>query len=395
MTSRRETPDRRAISDLETFRNPVTGAIDLTDEVYKSVLAELRRKSPSLARRAERAVQRRVPQAVPRHRVPWQDTSEGLRVRLRFLPANPHVEVDVGELRRQLGLNPDALDGDMPEELRQDSSFRGFAPPLSLVVATDPVEIRRSVLLSRAGEWLRIHREAVAHGPNVAQGSSGANDAGRLSEAARQSAIGSAAVDLDGCDTTWLREGPSFSTPLETAVARLCIHNNLPFVRGGQLERRLAMFALTDEAALLHDVGFVTVLAELGATGWDPAVFPFGVFAIAVACIDEYFTEDDWDEVWRHYVVPRQSSLRDQRGSERVRRPNSLVLERALPMYRRMVLDGLTDRQAIADARLLGSIPETTDDKTIRHRLRELKRLLSPARRSPLSRSDQLPLHGR
>jgi hypothetical protein len=344
-----------------------SGIRDLTAEGYEEAMRKLRQDDPGKARRVERMLSNVLStRAFPRRGRPWYETSEGTRARLALLPGNPHVELDVSSIREVLGIPEGQIHATEDDPPWKDVS--------SLV---RPQAIRRVVEGNMVGEWLHLHRQA-ARGqlPKVKQ-------AGYtlLSASLRKSAVKSARVSLQvikGPD--WLRFPPDKMelphqpmAPIDLAASMLAVRHRLPL----RITTSLTFYILTLDPSWITGLQPVDVEVAYGESDSDPAAF-----TITVKGIDEFITKDDWDLIWSRYVKPRQDSSWQQRGMRPQGRRTVDIerLKKVLPLYRRIVLEDLEEKD------ILREVPEDWDEhdlnldqETIRRAIHALKALLPPS----------------
>ncbi|MGA8417270.1 MAG: hypothetical protein WB808_11705 [Candidatus Dormiibacterota bacterium] len=353
---------------------------------YRLALAQLRRKDYALARRVERALRTYLADRVyPRRQVPWQDTSEGLRARLLFLSENPHLELDCRDVRSALGHRPELLHGGEGDSVWFDVSPPDLGPSGSSVV-TDPPHIqlesdaigtRQFVRRRRASEWIRVH-ELEATGRVDALVSDDRLPGILLSAEAVLTARRSAHADLShSSNPHWLRHGLHEGVPLDDAVACLCARHRLPCVRNGVIATRISEFLVTEETECLVGIELPEALLEIRDSTDDVIV---GSFALKVGGIDEYVTKKDMEWICTNVIRPRQERLLRARGAEPEGNfgPQLATLQAALPLYRRIVMEGIALPDAVKADQLAETSEEKPDRRSVARQLRELRQLLTP-----------------
>jgi hypothetical protein len=355
---------------------------------YVVAIAELRRKNEALARRVERALEPyRAGRVHPRRQIPWQDTSEGLRARLLFLSENPHLELDCRDVRRTLGHTPELLyggEGDSvwfdvsPPDLGAHGPHVGTDPGLRIQLESDAIGTRQVVRRKRAWEWIRVH-ELEASGREADVLASDDALAGiRLSAEALLIAKRSAHADLsDSSNAQWLRHGSHEGAPLHDAVARLCARHRLPYMRNGVIAGCISEFLISGDAECLVGIELPAALLEIGDS---TAGVMSACFALKVGGIDEYVTKTDVEWIWTNVIQPRQERLLRARGAEPEGNfgPKLATLQAALPLYRRIVMEGTASPDAVKADQRAPTSQEKPDQKSVTRQLRELRKLLEP-----------------
>lgn len=374
-------PRKLSGDDQQAVLTAVYGPLpwDLTREGVADRLSALRRgeglpegvRDPKregqvLAKRFERLLRGPLGRRLfPAQGFPWQETSQGLRVRLALLPKNPHLELDVRAVRQALGI---------PEEhLRvgpRDAVWKRKAE------LAKPAAIRGLAEDELAHEWLSIHREAAAHRAFRTR-------LAYLLRSAVPVAEASAAVDLASAPgPEWLRTAPApeaprdVSAPIDRAVARLIERHRLPPTRAAA--RRLTRHLLTGNPDWLTgwnlSMALVRTPEESMESGYDSRT-------VTVVGLDAFVTREDWAEIWERVVEPSQSLWMRSQGQPDPRGPRGVqiaALEATMPLYRAIVLDGLSlpqARQALQEKRGRSTgISPSTDYRGIR----ALRRLLEP-----------------
>ena len=334
------------------------GGRDLTAEGYLKALGNLRKADPAAARRAERLLAPLLRERLFRRRSrAWHDTSEGTRVRLKLLPGNPHVQADVQTIRGVLGIP----DGHI-KATENDDVWEKVAEWVK------PEAVRWVVEGNVAGWWIQLHRMATMG--HVFE----AEEQELLSPELFQSATASAVVDLTADQAPeWLRQAPlgpppyhQQAVPLDRAAGRLVERHRLPW----RAASPLAFYILTqdpDRVAGLEPFPVEVVYGD-NIRG-DP-----DVFTVSVKWIDEFMTKADWNNVWEHYIKPRQENLWERRGMKPQgrRTVNIERLQSALPLYRDMVQQCWTMKNVFEEA------PVEWDQETIRRAISDLGKLLAP-----------------
>ncbi len=334
---------------------------DLTPEGYQEALRSLRGKSPAEARRLERFLEPILKERgiFPRRRIPWQETSQGTRMRLALLPQNPHIREDIEQVRQYLGI---------PKSHIRPNSRGSFWKEVSKQVK--PESIRKVVEGNLVGAWLYIHRE-VAAGKEVQADS---QISGLLTRAMIKSAVRSAGVDLTlPYVPEWARQPPdkpmpgdSQVSPIGWSVGRMIERHRLP----QHVTTALTFYLLTLNSAWVKDLELIEVEIEYGSKQLGVP----GAFSIKLKSLDEFITASDWNHIWKVYIEPRQRRLWRQRGrNPQGRRSVELArLKGMMGSYKKMVRDGLTFTQVFSSTLSLA------DQKTIRKGINDLKKLLSP-----------------
>lgn len=357
---------------------------------YSVALLELRRKDKALARQVERALDPYLTDRVyPLRQVPWQHTSEGLRARLRFLSENPHLELDCRDVRRTLGHTPELLYGgegdgvwfDVPPLQLGAGGQHGVTVPGERVqLKSGAIETRQFVRQRRAWEWIRVHELEVSGRSREADAvvSDDRVPALRLSAEAFVTAKRSAQADLShSSNPQWLRHGSHEGAPLRDAVARLCARHRLPYVRNGVIASRIKEFLVSGEVECLVGIELPEALLEIGDS--TAGVIPES-FELKVGGIDEFVTKKDFEWIWTNVIRPRQERLLRERGAEPRGSfgPKLAKLQAALPVYRRIVIEGIASSGAVTADQRAETSKKSPDRKSVTRQLRELRELLEP-----------------
>jgi hypothetical protein len=343
------------------------GIRDLTAEGYNEAMRKLRKVDPSKARRVERTLGNVLStRAFPRRGRPWYETSEGTRARLALLPGNPHVELDVRAIREALGIPQGQI-----HATEDDSAWEDVRRLVK------PQAVRHVIEGNLTGWWLYLHRQAVkGQLPDAKE-----DDYTILSAPLRESAVRSARVSLQATqDLDWLRLPPHKPelqsppmAPIDLAASMLAVRHHLP----SRVTTSLTFYILTLDPSWITGLQPVEVDVAYGGSDADPAVF-----TVTVKGIDEFMTKVDWDLVWNHYVKPRQNNIWQQRGmSPQGRRSVDIArLIRALPLYRRIVVQGAQEREIFREAPVDWDERELDlDQETVRRDIHDLKDLITPS----------------
>lgn len=353
------------------------GDVDLSADTYQLEVARLRRGSAAAAKKVEATLDPYLSaQVFTRRQVDWESTSLGLHARLQLLHVNPHVEHDVQDIRRSLGLDPDVLRGREDDSLWLSlvSGERSAAEPAK----AGSLDVRRQ----RATVWMAAHERFVA--------GRDADDVigSELSPEAIRMADTSAQVDLaHTANPGWLRQGVTAGAPLDDAVARLCRRHLLPHTLDGKT--CLAFYILTDDKVHLKNISFpLTLFALDSLEGGAESVGIIGSFSATIAGIDEYLSKQDWDALWTGYIGPLQERLLKRRGSEPQGRYRVDLerLRKGMPIYREVVLTGCTPGAALEALEKRGhsfarpgyGFAKSMDASTALRLVKDLQRLLEP-----------------
>lgn len=341
------------------------GFCDLTAEGYNEAMQKLRKVDPSKARSVERMLSNFLGMRVfPRRGRPWHETFEGTRARLALLPDNPHVELDVRAIRGVLGIPQDQIHATEDDLMWKD--VRPFVKPQAL---------RRVVEGILVGKWLHLHGQAaMGQLPDAKE-----DDYAILSAPLRESAVGSAKVNLQVAGSLdWLWLSPLKSdlqrqpmAPIVLAASMLAVRHHLPL----RVNTSLIFYILTLDPSWITGLQAVEVDVAHGEIDADPAAF-----TVAVKGIDEFMTKADWDRVWNLYVKPRQESIWKQRGMcPQGRRTKDIVrLKKALPLYRKIVLEALEEKDIFREVPVDWSERDLDlDQETLRRAIHDLRDLLT------------------
>jgi hypothetical protein len=326
---------------------------------------EPKKEGPRMAKRLERFLGGSVGQRLfPGQAVPWQATSQGLRARLALLSANPHLEMDVRAVRQALGI---------PEKHLRVSP--GDAVWDEKATLAKPAAIRELAEDEISHEWLSIHREAAEQKAFRT----------RLIYLARSTvpvAEASAAVDLaDAPGPGWLHTAPApdaprgGSAPIDRAVARLIERHRLPPIRAAA--RRLSRHLLTGNPDWLTGWDLSMALVRTPEESMEPG---YDSLTVTVVGLDAFVTREDWAEIWERVAAPRQALWMRSQGQPGPRGPRGVriaALTTVLPVYRAMVLNDLTVRQALRRLAEQGE-PTWLDRSTVYRGVRDLRLLLEP-----------------
>ncbi len=356
---------QKALDILYEYRN----AKDLTWSGYQAAISKLRSSDPGLAKRIERTLGAFLKERFfPRRQIEWEQTSEGFKARLKFLPDNPHFLTDVSTIRTLLGL---------PSNL-----FR-ITPQLPLwqellKVTKNENEIIRAIESIAVAAWQHIHKRAFENEMLEEDPS--------ISPEQRDWAVSSASVDLSGeTIPDWLRidNEPLPTAPLEWSVTRLVDRYRLRMI----FTAAISGFVLTGNRKWIENLEPVAVSVRT-----KPGLNRPGEFDVTIHNIDEYITKADWDGVWRDSIKPRQNELWHLRGSNPSgkRGINTGNFRRLLPLYHQMVQTNKTVNDIVRSKAFLPKSLEDLDPETIRFGLRELDALLKPVDGSMRSRSSKL-----
>ena len=343
------------------------GIRDLTAEGYNDAMLKLRKADPGKARRVERMLSDVLStRAFPRRARRWYETSEGTRARLDLLPGNPHFELDVRAIREVLGIPQGQIHATEDDSLWKDVS--------SLV---NPQAVRHVVEGNLTAEWLHLHRQAARGQLPKAKKA----DYSLLSASLRKSAVKSSRVSLqDTKSPDWLRLPPQKTelphqhmAPIDLIASMLAVRHSLPL----RISTSLTFYILTLDPFWITGLQPIEVVAAHGESDADPAAF-----FVTVKGIDEFMTKADWERVWSHYIKPRQDSIWQQRGM-RPQGRRTLDIERLkkmFPLYRRIVLEGVQEKDSFREApEDWGERDLDLDQETIRQAIRDLKDLLTPS----------------
>ena len=306
---------------------------DLTADGYLSAIRDLRRRSPALANKVERALAPVLRTKVfPRRRIPWHETSIGMAYRTALLPDNPHVQHDVATVRRVLGI-PDGQVRSRPRDPIR-SMLEEWRTSLLVPVA---------VLADRelAGRWIEQHtRAAKGLPPNefaeglAPQALSAAQESARLelSSPEKPEWLRTMPPVHPRCPSTW-NEG----LPLHWTVASLLERHRLPHHLCGTV----MVHVLTTHRQDLERTDPIGVTVAQGSSTVS-IVQPQHSFSVTVDSIDEFTTQEEWKRIWLTHIKPRRQWLLGQRG-QRPRGRQAPDLERlreALPLYRAWIEQG-------------------------------------------------------
>jgi hypothetical protein len=343
------------------------GARNFTVEAYREAIGTLRARDPALARRVERALRPYLAKIYPRRQRRWQDTSEGLRARLKLLPENPHVEQDASAIRTVFGITPDLLDG----------LYAGEAWEKLGKLIPEPDQQRAVFQLNLVAWWRSVHEEA-AMGYVIAE-----EDAAELQGVllgAFDSAVASARIDLSAAAGApdWLcHPGLGAAAPLNRAITALLIRHRLPPTRS--LETALAGYVLTSDRAYLEGRDFTLTLLEM-TTSTDAPSDAGGTFTVTVGGLDEYVGRDDWMRIWDRGVRPRQEWLWRARGGRPSGKygPDLERLRLGIPLYREWLRDPSRTPDEVLNEMSKSGIEVKMDVTSVRHVLRDLADLLRP-----------------
>jgi len=343
------------------------GMRDLTSEGYQEALSKLRAVDLASARRVERALATFLKDRIfPLRKRDWVKTSQGLRARLALLPENPYVRQDVKIVRDMLGIPDNQIKPVPGDPLWKDVSRH-----------TNPENVKRVTEEIMAARWHAVHIQE-ANSEKISQEE---ETAGIISEPMFRSAVASAHVDLTHTRiTAWLREAPSgpppydsSAVPLDWAVARMVERHRLPW----SAVSPLTFYTLTENSEHVAKIAFLSVTTSY------PYYRPHETDALTLSVegIDEYITQDDWDNVWVRYIKPMQELQWNKRGMmpKGRRTVDILRLGKLLPLYVRKIKDKTGIKQLLEnpgdefDKRVFDM-----DQETIRRTIRELERLLRP-----------------
>ncbi len=357
---------KKTISVEKAFQVLYGGGVrDLTAEGYNEAMRNLRKVDPSKARGVERMLSNVLSvRFFPRRGRRWYETSEGTRARLALLPSNPHVELDVREIREVLGIPQNQIHAVEDDPIWKD-----------LISFVKPQAVRHVVEGNIAGWWLYLHRQAASGQLSNTE----KDNYTILSVPVRESAEKSARVSLqDTRAPDWLRLPPPTPelqqqpmAPLDLAASKLAVRHHLPL----RVTTSLTFYILTLDPSWITDLPAVEVDVTYGESDTDPAAF-----TVTVKGIDEFMTKADWDRVWNHYIRGRQDSIWQQRGMRpQGRRTVDVVrLKKALPLYRRIVLENVQEREIFRKVPVdWGERDLNLDQETIRRAIHDLKNLLS------------------
>ncbi len=281
---------------------------------------------------------------------PWDLTAEGVAAKLSAL--------------RQPLVSGEGLSADIKERERKRRAL------------AKPPAVRRPAEDELAHEWLSIHREAAAQKAFRTRLIYLARSAVPVAEA-------SAAVDLASAPGPgWLRTAPApdaprgGSAPIDRAVARLIERHRLPPTRAAA--RRLSRHLLTGNPDWLIGWDLSMALVRTPGESVEPG---YDSLTVTVVGLDAFVTREDWAEIWERVVEPRQTLWLAVRGQPSPRGPRGVqiaALEATMPLYRAIVLDGLSlpqARQALQEKRGRSTgISPSTDYRGVR----ALRRLLEP-----------------
>jgi hypothetical protein len=300
MTPPPDAPDPAATPRWLRELHPEGGPYDLTFEGYQQAIQGVRDNDATRARRIEREAGPYFESRVfPRRRIPWTSTSQGLRARLHLLPQNPHLELDAGQLRAALGLDPAWF-------ARGPADEEGLGQ-LGLLRPETPEGEQRVIGGHRASTWLAIH-----------SGFPGAHevddDPFALPDEARRNAVATGSAATTGVPAPlpqWAHLAPDApDPPLHQLAQQLLRRHHLPAVRS--LELALLFHLLTGARSYLENRTLPAVIIELSASG---VAAGYDSFTVALAGLDEFISTADWQTIWRRYIRPRQEMYLEQRGA--------------------------------------------------------------------------------
>lgn len=359
MTQPPEAPDPASVPRWLRELHPEGGPYDLTSEGFQQAIRDVRHSDAAQARRIEREGARYLESRVfPRRQIPWTSTSQGLAARLRLLPRNPHLELDVVQIRTALGIDPGWF-------TRVPSDEEGLKRLGVLRPGTLEAE-RRLVWGHRAGTWLAVHSRSPS-----ADDVDG--DPFPLPEEARRHAAATTTTAVGASLPRWAHPAADAAgPPFAQLVTQLLGRHHLPAPTS--LTLSLLFHLLTDSPYYLGHFNLPAISTELGASGVAPG---YDSFTLTITGIDEYFSAEDWQAIWRHSIRPRQERYLEERGaSPRGRFHRDLQrLDKAMPFYRVMVLQHKTREAVLTDPKL----PLPPDVSALRASLIDLADLLTPS----------------
>lgn len=186
-----------------------------------------------------------------------------------------------------------------------------------------------------------------------------------------ESAITCAGIDLISPNVPdWLIRPPKHDntpiSPIDQAAARMIERHRLP----RHITPALTYYLLTLNKAWVKDLELVEVEIDYSSEQSD---YP-GDFNIRLKGIDEFISAADWSHIWKVYIEPRQRQLWEQRGMKPQGRRTVEMdrLKKMMPLYNKIIRKELTMQQVFS------STFNFSDQETIRRRINDLKKLLSP-----------------
>jgi hypothetical protein len=364
--TRKKDQDKSDVSSKLEQASPISIPHDLTLEGYQEALRNVRGSDPAAARRLERAIEPvlRKKGIFPRRRMPWYETSQGTRLRLALLSQNPHVEKDIEEARRYLGIPNNQV-----HSIKGDLLWREASKMVK------PEAVRSVVEGNLAGDWLFLHRE-------TAMGKTPKDDelTGLLSQPLNNSAVRSARVDLTSPQLpVWLRHPPNGPSPyqmpmspIDWVTGRMIERHRLPWRIGSAL----TFYMLTQDPTWVEHLELLEVEVRYEESGVkDP-----GAFTMVVKGMDEYITESDWNHIWETYIPSRQNNLLRQRGMQPQGR-RGFDKQRLIDMmdtYREMVKESHSFKHILDITAAKVDADNMPDEGSFRRTIVDLKDLLAP-----------------
>ncbi len=340
-------------------------ARDLSADGYASAMHRLRRESPALAQKVDRAIQPLRDKDFPRRLIPWQETSIGRRYRVALLPDNPYFRRDVALVRGALGLTEERL------RCEVDNPIRTQLANSRLLGEEGDALIQYLAARVLARRWLGLHyRTSIAP---TAEGTTEGLTLGAIA-AARRTKL--ELTDLEGT-TDWLQiEPPDHSDclwdrhlPLHLAAALLLERHRLPV---------LMIHILTNSRSDLLGLESEQVVTFKDAREFriDP---PKHGISVLIQGVDEYTTNADRDRVWKEQIEPVLEEFRGERG-KRPRGKQAPSLERlrdGLPLCERYL--ELSSIELALQEFQNADLPQgNLEDETARRIIRDLRGLLEP-----------------
>lgn len=352
---------------MKYFREPNTGAIDLSYENITVALADLERRNPARARRVRRALAPVYDKLFPRSRKGIEHSSYFRAIRVRFLAANPYFDRDVDCVRSCLGI---------PDWKLSDLEFAdSFLPGLR------PEFIEAAHLDTAAGWWVSVHRR-------TAKGWSLAVDSPPLPRWLIDSAVSGAGLASDAPAL------PSYLRGMPRVPARYChdAETDVPLLRVAAklVERYLLPWRAVYPVAFYVLTGakkYLEAIPEFDVT-WDWVESPLGrSLTVTVERIDEFTTRKQWLSVWDRHVSPRLSPLWQGRGeTPHSKRPSTARFENSVyrELYQLFVREGLSPDEALEKLADKYDRPHDLPDRTtVQDLVEDFELLFNPERYNP------------
>ncbi len=346
-----------------------SGGRDLTPEGYREALSRLKASDPNAARQVERTLEPYLKERIfPRKKVGWQNSSQGLRVRLALLPGNPYLKADIKVVRRVLGIPQDQIKPDKDDPLWKDIASSKIKPK----------SVRKVWEGNVAGLWHVAHT-LLALGKEDDLSNEELYDS--LQATMRLSAIKSARVQFTDEDVPeWLKQIPtgeppydSTGAPLDRAVGRLVERHRLPWHAASPL----TVYVLTENPEWVKDIELFSVSTSHSYY----RSYKTNAIGITVEGIDEFITFKDWQRLWERYI----KRIQEKAFRERAMKPHgrkTVDLERLkeyLPLYQEVIRRYKSINEFVDNkTESYGELYQDQDQETVRRALKDIESLLRP-----------------